>query len=59
METAPAAQVAGQSHVPFLGIRVLSNNITNGDAYNGKTAEACQTFVVEVVREYARRKKER
>jgi adenosylhomocysteine nucleosidase len=59
METAPAAQVAGLSHVPFLGIRVLSNNITNGDAYNGNTADGCQRFVIEVIREYERRKNRR
>ena len=52
METAPAAQVAAASQVPFLGIRILSNNITNGDAYNGQTAELCQTFVAQVVRTY-------
>jgi adenosylhomocysteine nucleosidase len=57
METAPAAQVAGLSHVPFLGIRVLSNNLTNGGAYDGRTAEECQAFVVEVVREYVREKR--
>jgi adenosylhomocysteine nucleosidase len=53
METAPAAQIAGLAGIPFLGIRVLSNNITNGDAYDGKTAEACQRYVIEVIREYA------
>ena len=52
METAPAAQVAVLSNIPFLGIRVLSNNITNGGAYNGQTAEMCQTFVVQVIRAY-------
>jgi adenosylhomocysteine nucleosidase len=52
METAPAAQVAAFSQVPFLGIRILSNNITNGDAYNGQTAELCQTFVAQVVKTY-------
>ncbi|MFN7980504.1 MAG: 5'-methylthioadenosine/S-adenosylhomocysteine nucleosidase [Vicinamibacterales bacterium] len=52
METAPAAQVAAFSQVPFLGIRILSNNITNGDAYNGQTAELCQTFVAQVARTY-------
>ena len=52
METAPAAQVAGLSQIPFLGIRVLSNNITNGGAYNGQTAEMCQTFVAQVIRAY-------
>ena len=53
METAPAAQVAGIAHVPFLGIRVLSNNITNGGAYNGHTADVCQTFVLQVIHAYA------
>jgi adenosylhomocysteine nucleosidase len=52
METAAAAQIAGLGQVPFLGIRVLSNNITNGDAYDGQTAAACQTFVAQVVRAY-------
>jgi adenosylhomocysteine nucleosidase len=56
METAAAAQVAGLSHTPFLGIRVLSNNITNGDRYDGQTAEGCQVYVLEVIREYARRR---
>ena len=52
MEAAAAAQIAGQFHVPFLGIRVLSNNITNDVAYNPKTGEACQEFVAEVVKAY-------
>ena len=30
METAAAAQIAGLFQIPFLGIRVVSNNITNG-----------------------------
>jgi adenosylhomocysteine nucleosidase len=53
METAAAAQIATQFGVPFLGIRVLSNNITNAEAYDGHTAEACQEYVLEVVRKYA------
>jgi len=53
METAAAAQVAGLAGVPFLGIRVLSNNITNGDTYDGGTAESCERFVIEVIRSYA------
>ena len=55
METASAAQIATQTHVPFLGIRVLSNNITNGSTYDGNTAAACQDFVYEVVRAYVAR----
>jgi adenosylhomocysteine nucleosidase len=52
METSAAAQVAEMSRVPFLGIRVVSNNITNGGLYDGQSATACQQFVLEVVRAY-------
>ncbi len=52
METAAAAQIAGLFGVPFLGIRVVSNNITNGGAYDAATGEACQEYVLEVVSAY-------
>jgi adenosylhomocysteine nucleosidase len=52
METASAAQIAGLFHVAFLGIRVVSDNTTNGDAYDPKTGEACQDYVYKVVRAY-------
>ena len=52
METASAAQIAGLFQIPFLGIRVLSNNITNGGTYDARTGEACQEFVVDVVKAY-------
>jgi adenosylhomocysteine nucleosidase len=52
METASAAQVAGLLNVPFLGIRVVSDNITNGGAYDPKTGEACEDYVYQVVRAY-------
>jgi adenosylhomocysteine nucleosidase len=54
METASAAQVAGAYRVPFLGIRVLSNNITNEGGYDSRTAAACQQYVLDVVRQYIR-----
>ena len=54
METVAAAQVAGVFGIPFLGIRVLSNNITNGGAYDGKSGEACQEYVYEVLKAYIR-----
>ncbi len=34
MEAASVAQIASQFNVPFLGIRILSNNITNNGAYD-------------------------
>ena len=52
METASAAQIAGLFEIPFLGIRVVSNNITNGGSYDPATGEACQEYVVEVVKRY-------
>jgi adenosylhomocysteine nucleosidase len=52
METAAAAQIAGIFDIPFLGIRVVSNNITNGGPYDTKTAEACQDYVYDVVKQY-------
>ena len=52
METASVAQIAGFFQIPFLGIRVLSNNITNGGKYDAKTGEACQEYVYDVVKAY-------
>lgn len=57
MEAASVAQIAKQFNVPFLAIRVLSNNITNNGAYDPKTGEACQEFVLNVVVEYMKTKK--
>lgn len=55
METASAAQVAAAFRVPFIGIRVLSDNVTNGSTYDPKTGEACQDFVVAVLKKYIAR----
>ncbi|WP_085994586.1 5'-methylthioadenosine/S-adenosylhomocysteine nucleosidase [Oceanobacillus senegalensis] len=52
MEGAAAAQIAEAYDVPFLGIRILSNNKVNGGEYNPNTAEANQEYVYEVVKEY-------
>jgi adenosylhomocysteine nucleosidase len=52
MEGAAAAQIADAYDVPFLGIRVLSNNKVNGGEYNPATAAANQEYVYEVVMEY-------
>jgi adenosylhomocysteine nucleosidase len=52
METASAAQIAGLFQVAFLGIRVVSNNITNGGTYDARTGEACQEYVYDVVKAY-------
>jgi adenosylhomocysteine nucleosidase len=49
METASAAQIAGIFAIPFLGIRVLSDNITNQGAYDPTAGLDCQEFVYHVV----------
>jgi adenosylhomocysteine nucleosidase len=57
MEAASAAQIAGLFRIPFLGIRVLSNNVTNGGAYDPKTGVACQEYVYRVVKAYVEKLK--
>ena len=52
METASAAQIAGLFQIPFLGIRVVSNNIMNGETYDTRVGEACQDYVQDVVKAY-------
>lgn len=52
METASAAQIAALMNTRFLGIRVVSDNITNGGAYDPRTGEACEDFVYLVVKAY-------
>jgi adenosylhomocysteine nucleosidase len=59
MEAASAAQIAGLFHIPFLGIRILSNNVTNGEAYDPKVGEACQEYVAAVVNAYESGKEKR
>jgi adenosylhomocysteine nucleosidase len=54
METASAARVAKELNVPFLGIRIVSDNITNDSPYDPKTAEACEDFAYQVVKTYIR-----
>lgn len=52
MEGAAGAQIAAAYDVPFLGIRVLSNNKVNDGQYNPDTAAANQEYVYEVVKNY-------
>lgn len=52
METASAAQIAAAFDIPFIGIRILSNNITNQGKYDPQTGLACQDYVYQVVKAY-------
>ena len=46
METAAAAQICKTADVPFIGIRSISNNITNGENFDNATADFSQNFVL-------------
>jgi len=52
METASAAQIGTLFHVPFIGIRVLSDNTTTGEKYDPRTSEVCEAYVIEVAKAY-------
>lgn len=52
MESASVAMISKAYDVPFLAIRILSNNKTNNGAYNADTAIANQEYVYEVVKEH-------
>lgn len=52
MEGSAAAMIASEYNIPMLGIRVLSNNLTNGGKYDPSTAEDCQRFVLAMVKHY-------
>ena len=54
METNIAAQICQNAGVPFIGIRVLSDNVTNDNRYVPETAKICQEFVLLVVEDYIR-----
>jgi adenosylhomocysteine nucleosidase len=56
MEGAAGAQIAKAYDIPYLGIRILSNNKVNGGQYNPDTAEANQEFIYKVVKQYIKEK---
>ena len=54
METVAAAQICHNANVPFIGIRVISDNITVSDEYLPESATITQNFVLLVVEKYIR-----
>lgn len=52
MEGAATAQISDAYHVPYLGIRIVSNNKISGEKYNETTADYNQDFVYQVVKKY-------
>ncbi len=52
METASVAQIAKNYAIPFLSIRILSNNEVHKEEYDRTTGEDSQRFTIEVASEY-------
>ena len=52
METQSVAQVCRNADVPFIGIRVISNNITSGESFLPSAVEVGQNFVLKFVEKY-------
>ena len=48
MEAAAAAQIAQLCGVPFISIRVISNNVMNDGIYDVSVVEKCQDYVLQV-----------
>ncbi len=54
METNAVAQICQNAGIPFIGIRVLSNNVTNSREYTPESAKVVQNFVLLVAENYIR-----
>ena len=52
MENNAAASICKSNGVPFIGIRVISDNATNGEKWQPSTAETCQNFVLLVAEKF-------
>ena len=52
MENNSAASICKSNGVPFIGIRVISDNSTNGEKWDPATAFTCQDFVLLVAEKY-------
>lgn len=50
METFSVAQVCAYMNIPFLGIRILSNNEIHEESFDPATGPACQNYVLDVAR---------
>ena len=52
METATVAQICYDYKIPFIGIRVISNNELTNEDFNPDTGEKCQQFALDVAKAY-------
>ena len=52
MEAMSVYKIANMNNIPVLAIKVISNNEILGEKFDVLTAEACQEFVYEYIKEY-------
>lgn len=52
METNAVAQICYDYNVPFLGVRIISNNELTGEPFDRNIGELCQNFALEIARRY-------
>ena len=52
METCAVAQICHTAGIPFVGIRVISNNALTGEDFSVESATVAQNFVLLVVEDY-------
>lgn len=48
MEAVAAAQIAQLYSIPFISVRIISNNIMNGGLYDLSVAARCQDYVIQL-----------
>ena len=53
METFAVAQVANQNEIPFLAIRIISNNELSGETFDPQVEYYCQDYVLDVLKKAA------
>lgn len=53
MESFSIGHVAHQAHIPFLGIRVISNHEIHGEEFDRDTAEFCQEFLLSLIKDFS------
>ena len=58
MESMSVYKIANMNNIPVLAIKVISNNEILGEKFDVLTAEACQEFVYEYIKEYIKLLKE-